>query len=500
MNRDPARLYWGRRRGPIQARRNFLLLAARLVWAGVAVALVAALVILAPSSRAPARAIPAANVEPVDVGPDIASFYQDHDFRPLWVAGRTLRPEAARLAARLGDPAELSGALAAAQSGDPRQLTRADLLLSRAYVDFVRGAQQPPEANRMRYIDPEVAPRRQSAREILEGAASSPSLAVHFDAMERINPVVAGLTRGLARYRARWSTLPQERLPAPPGEAQLRRRLGSNSLTDFQAVHGLPVTGRPDPATIAALNRGATYYERLAEANIERARAIPARTGRYVLVDTASARLWMIEDGRVRDSMRVVVGKRAMPTPLMAGLIRYATLNPYWNLPPDLIRERARKGLRAIERERLQVLSSWDSDARVLDPRRVDWRAVAAGRRLVNLRQTPGAHNMMGRIKFMMPNDLGVYLHDTPLRDLLARDDRHFSSGCVRLEDAQRLGRWLFGGAVPAGDGRAEQRVDLPEAVPVYIAYFTALPSGAGIRFQADVYRRDRAPSPRSTV
>ena len=138
------------------------------------------------------------------------------------------------------------------------------------------------------------------------------------------------------------------------------------------------------------------------------------------------------------------------------------------------------------------MLSDWTPQARTLDPRRVDWRAVAAGRRLVNLRQTPGAHNMMGRIKFMMPNDLGVYLHDTPHRDLLRRDDRHLSSGCVRLEDAQRLGRWLFGGAVPRASGAPEQQVDLPEPVPVYIAYFTALPSRGGVVFQNDSYGRDR--------
>jgi murein L,D-transpeptidase YcbB/YkuD len=175
----------------------------------------------------------------------------------------------------------------------------------------------------------------------------------------------------------------------------------------------------------------------------------------------------------------------------MAGLIRYANLNPYWNLPPDLIRKRARGGVRAIAAERLQALSDWSPQARLLDPRKVDWRAVATGRRLVNLRQTPGPHNMMGRIKFMMPNDLGVYLHDTPLRALLAQADRHESSGCVRLEDAQGLARWLFEGHAPSPSGAAEQRVDLPGPVPVYIGYFTALPTNNGVAFRRDVYGRD---------
>lgn len=478
---------------------------ARLVRPTVLATAFAFLLPLGALQDAPAASAPATTAQagaPIDVGGDIAAFYRERGFRPLWVSGAALRPEAARLLRMIGPAAtpDLSAAVAAARDGDPHRLTRADLLLSRAYADYVRAHHRPPAAGAMRYIDPGLGPDARSDRFILDGAAQAPSLAAHLSAVERINPAYDGLKRGLAAYRTRWSHLPQAAIPQRPSNAALRRRLGLGAdapldgpLRQFQAAHALAQSGRPDSATVAALNRGARHYEQLIEANMERARAIPARPGgRYILVDTASARLWMVEDGRIHGSMRVVVGKRAMPTPVMAGLIRYAVLNPYWNLPPDLIRERARKGARAIAAERLQVLSDWTPQARPLDARRVDWRAVAAGRRFVNLRQTPGPHNMMGRIKFMMPNDLGVYLHDTPHQDLLRRADRHLSSGCVRLEDAQRLARWLFEERLPRPSGAAEQRVDLPEAVPVYIAYFTALPSRGGIVFQPDVYRRDR--------
>ncbi|MGE0179870.1 MAG: L,D-transpeptidase family protein [Sphingomonas sp.] len=383
-------------------------------------------------------------LEPLDVGDEIASFYRARSYRPLWIADGALRPEAHRLVDLLSgtaaDTPELQAALTAAQGGDRHRLTRADLLLSRAYVAWANAHQRPPERSDMRYIDGGLAPGPQAPAALLEALASAPAMDRHLDAMDRINPVYDGLRRALAGFR---------------GDAAQRQRI---------------------------------------LANIERARAIPARPGgRYILVDTASARLWMIENGRIVDTMRVVVGKRAMPTPALAGLIRYAALNPYWNLPPDLIRERARGGARAIRAEHLEVLSDWSPRARRLDPSQVDWRAVASGRRLVNLRQTPGAHNMMGRIKFMLPNDLGVYLHDTPLRGLFAGADRRQSAGCVRLEDAGRLERWLFRGRTPRPSGAPEQRVDLPEPVPVYIAYFTALPSRGGVTFIPDVYGRDRS-------
>jgi murein L,D-transpeptidase YcbB/YkuD len=100
---------------------------------------------------------------------------------------------------------------------------------------------------------------------------------------------------------------------------------------------------------------------------------------------------------------------------------------------------------------------------------------------------------MMGRVKFMFPNQLGIYLHDTPDRQLFALADRRRSSGCVRVEDARRLARWLFNGRDVTADATAapEQRVDLPAPVPVYIAYFTALPSAGAIARQPDAYGRD---------
>lgn len=94
----------------------------------------------------------------------------------------------------------------------------------------------------------------------------------------------------------------------------------------------------------------------------------------------------------------------------------------------------------------------------------------------------------------MLPNRLGIYLHDTPNKALFGRAQRALSAGCVRVEDPERLARWLFGEAgFPAPTGLPEERVDLPAPVPVYITYLTAAPGPDGLVFRRDVYGRDLA-------
>ena len=358
---------------------------------------------------------------------------------------------------------------------------------------------------RMIYVDPQLAPR----------ASSGAGLGG-----ERLggNSIAADLQRGLAEYRDRWGVLPDVRVPpgptlrrgaAGPRVAALRARLGlaeagsfdtelEQVLAAYRTAHGLGAGAVADAATIASLNRGPAYYERIIERNIERARALPADLGRrFILVDTAAARLFMYEGNRPVDSMRVIVGRPTDQTPMMAAYVRYAILNPYWNVPEDLVRRTigpnvVRLGAAYLRSKHYEVLSDYSDDARVVDPETVDWAAVVAGREQVRVRQLPGPGNMMGEVKFEFPNELGIYLHDTPSRELFQGADRRQSSGCIRLEDAQRLGQWLFGRRLAAVSTAPEQRIELPEPVPVYITYFTASRGEGGIRFQDDGYGRDR--------
>ena len=101
----------------------------------------------------------------------------------------------------------------------------------------------------------------------------------------------------------------------------------------------------------------------------------------------------------------------------------------------------------------------------------------------------------MGAMKFEMPNRFGIYLHDTPKKELFASANRWVSNGCVRLEDARRFASWVFGD-VPRAEG-VETQVNLAQPVPVYMTYLTVAASPTGVTFRSDPYNYDAAAAQR---
>jgi len=339
------------------------------------------------------------------------------------------------------------------------------------------------------------------------------------DLFESVNPIYTQLRRGLVRYQQRWGSLPDLPIPAGPtlktgmsGDrvSAMRARLGlpagdkfdaalATEVKDFQSVHGLKADGIAGAGTIEALNRGAQYYEQLIIINMERARRLPApeEQRKYAIVDAGNARLSMWENGRKVDEMKVVVGKAETATPMMAAYIKYASVNPYWNVPPELVRDLigprvAAQGVSYLTDREYQVLTDYTDNAQLIDPHTVDWRAVVAGQQDVRLRRLPSPANSMGMMKFMLPNYFGIYLHDSPEKEHFTKNELWISNGCVRVEDYKRFASWLFDGYVPKGkDPKVEQEVDLPKPVPVYMTYLTAQPTASGIQFMPDPYGRD---------
>jgi murein L,D-transpeptidase YcbB/YkuD len=101
----------------------------------------------------------------------------------------------------------------------------------------------------------------------------------------------------------------------------------------------------------------------------------------------------------------------------------------------------------------------------------------------------------MGAMKFEMPNDYGIYLHDTPHKELFAEDERHLSNGCVRLADYRRFAGWVFG-RMPQATSSREQEFALPNPVPVYLTYLTVAANNGVVTFRPDVYGFDALAMP----
>jgi murein L,D-transpeptidase YcbB/YkuD len=406
-----------------------------------------------PASAATSPELPGAALQ---VSPSVDAFYANRHGAPLW-----LRSGADSSAVRalmgvlerspldgLGDgpalAARAQALLGRAQAGDPAALAAADRLLSTAWVSYVETLQRPPSG--MIYADSWVSPRQQSSMQILTSAAAAPSLAAHVRSVSQVNPLYA----------------------------QLR----DTAWAQMQAAGGTI-----DPRVMTSLDR---------------ARERPFQD-KYVMVDAAAARLYMIQDDRIVDSMKVAVGKpgEKTQTPMLASTIYYATLNPYWHVSDELVRSLIAKnvldqGLGYLKSHGYQVMAADSDDDRLLDPSEVDWHAVAAGTFQVRVRQLPGPANSMGRVKFGFPNAYDIYLHDTPMKQLFAQDDRTISHGCIRLEDAERLAGWMMGRDPQAESKAPEQNVTLPTPVPIYVTYLTAQAHDGQLSFVDDIYGRDQ--------
>ncbi len=411
------------------------------------------------TTLAPAPA-PAVNPIPAGTAIAVAAYYQARANQPIWLrnpanvdAARSLVPVLKRaqldgLAAGPAFATAVEAALAKLPAASPAAALDIDRTLSAAWVLYVQAIKAP--AAGINYGDPMLAPRGLTPERILLQVEHSKTLLQHVQSVARVNPIYAQLRE------AAWS---QVQVPGGVADGRL-------------------------------------------VANLARARVLP-QSGRYVIVDNATQRMFMYQDGQIEDSMKVVVGKKGTPTPLVASTINYATFNPYWNIPTDVVRRTVapaviKKGIGHLKASGFEVASDWTDQATTVPPDEVDWKAVAAGTLVIRIRQLPGKKNMMGAMKFNFPNSDGIYLHDSPLRDLFTKSQRSFSLGCIRLEDAPRFARWLLRGREPALQADVpEQHVKLDKGVPVYVTYLTAHAEAGQVTFAPDIYALDGNPDGR---
>jgi murein L,D-transpeptidase YcbB/YkuD len=401
----------------------------------------------------------------------------------------------------------------------PQQLAEADVMLTSIYValgeDLLTGQ-----------VDPvKVAPDwriRQSTADVdsllartLRGSPLARAIAL----MRPQDEQYSALREQLRRYRAivaagGWKPVPvgptlKPRDTADVGRlAALRERLAVEDFIDrgdieadsagraiyegelagavaaFQRRHGIVVDSILGAGTLASLNLTAEYRVGQIMANLERYRWMPRSLGdRYVYVNVPAFHLDAYDNGRVVLSSKVIVGQQYadQATPAFADSMTYIEFAPYWNVPEKIAEE--------------EIWPKVEEDPTFLERNEYE---VVNDRGGPRVRQLPGEKNALGRVKFIFPNDLNIYLHDTPARSLFQRDVRAFSHGCIRVEKPFELAKYALSGMPGWTADRIERamngetrQVGLKRKIPVYIVYFTAYVRDGTLWFANDLYERD---------
>ncbi|MFT0891807.1 L,D-transpeptidase family protein [Pseudochelatococcus sp. G4_1912] len=290
----------------------------------------------------------------------------------------------------------------------------------------------------------------------------------------------------------------------------IRARLGLNPVDDqettriydsllaeaasaFQQQQAVSTTGRPGALTVVTL-AGAEVeslpakpadiarLEAAVRVNMERWRWLPRELGeRHIIVNVPEQDVKVIEDGRVIHRVLGIVGRAETPTPVFSDTLRYIVLNPSWNVPQSIVQAEIIPGI------------ARDNDY----ARKRGYEIVREGKKII-VRQPPGVRNALGRVKFMFPNDLSIYLHDTPNRSLFGRDMRALSHGCVRVDEPLKLAETVLGNGWDEARlskliGSEERSLRLVKPMPIHLTYFTmAIGADGKTATFPDVYNYDQ--------
>lgn len=275
----------------------------------------------------------------------------------------------------------------------------------------------------------------------------------------------------------------------------------------FQLRHGLNPDGVIGPRTLAALNTLPEARIDQLRANLERWRWLPRSLGdEYIIVNIAGFTMEVVNRGETVMQQRVVVGTPYRRTPVFTGQMTYLVLNPSWEVPHKLAAQdqlpKIREDLDYLAQMGFTLLQGWGVNEQRIDPAEVDWSALSARNFPFRLRQAPGPKNALGRVKFMFPNPYSVYLHDTPSRGLFSGENRALSSGCIRLEQPDRLTQWLLSerSSIMAPqrinaivESGSETTVPLNRPLTVHLLYWTAwVDDNGAVQYRDDIYQRDR--------
>lgn len=263
----------------------------------------------------------------------------------------------------------------------------------------------------------------------------------------------------------------------------------------FQSANGLKPDGVIGRATVRAMV-GESNDAKMAKVQVamEQVRWLPADLGqRYVFINQPAFMAYYHNEGKEQFGMKVVVGSKANQTYFFQDEIQTVEFNPYWGVPQSIIINEMLPKLRRDPSYLDRLGYEVQVGGRAVSSTSVNWYGSTNA---VSVRQPPSSDNALGDLKILFPNAHAIYMHDTPAKSFFNRDMRALSHGCIRLVEPRRMAAAVLGTSVEkvgeqiaSGKNRA---VQVPEKIPVYVAYFTAWPDKDGkVQFFDDVYDRD---------
>lgn len=285
-------------------------------------------------------------------------------------------------------------------------------------------------------------------------------------------------------------------------EPDLYDQLLARQVAAYQARVGLGPDGVAGPRTIERLNGGPGSAPRDLLIALERMRWLNGHdlNARMIWVNLPEFNMRVMEGGRTIFESRAVIGKDKddWRTPEFSDEMQNVVVNPSWNVPRSMA---IRDYLPRLQQNRHAVahLDVVDGRGKVVARDGIDFSRYTAKNFPYRLRQKPSDDNALGEVKFIFPNPMNIYLHDTPSKGLFSERTRAFSNGCIRVQKPVDLARVLLEGSASDPDATyasarksGRERFLKVEPLPVHLVYFTSIPDDDGtIRRFPDVYGRD---------
>jgi murein L,D-transpeptidase YcbB/YkuD len=234
------------------------------------------------------------------------------------------------------------------------------------------------------------------------------------------------------------------------------------ALLEYQRRNGLTVDGVIGTNTKRALKRSIQSIISKVKKNLQLERISSPKGSNYILVNIPEFQMHYYENHRPVLSMKTIVGKRKMRTPVFNNQMQYIVKNPRWIVPPSIYQK---EYMHKSESELIDEGFAYNNEGK--------------------LYQKEGDDNALGLVKFLFPNRFNVYMHDTPAKHLFNKSKRAFSHGCIRLEKPMELLQ-LLGYTY---DTKKNKWITLKNKIPVYVEYHTVWIDDEGIvQYRNDIY------------